>query len=281
MKEDIILSERIDRNGTKHQEVETACDRCGGAGQSRAWVYTGCTCYKCGGHGRRTVKRKIYTPEHEAKLKKQRDKREEKKQKERMEKRIAEIPVINEKKLQEWGFQNLHIYAVQGNTYKIRESLRRDGAKYSASLNWYFSVKPTGYPTVKLDIMDLITVNEYGEFFLKEAMQLVEIVNNAKGETEPKSKTEMVSEYVGAVGDMVELDLKFLKSFTFDGEFGWTAINRLQDENGNVIVWKTGRDLEDEVNEAGRITLRGKIKEHSKYDGVKQTVLTRCKVLEK
>ncbi|GLI90510.1 hypothetical protein [Bacillus subtilis] len=34
MRKDIVISERIDKNGTKHQEVETSCDRCGGAGSS-------------------------------------------------------------------------------------------------------------------------------------------------------------------------------------------------------------------------------------------------------
>lgn len=29
-----VLSERVDRNNTKHQEVTVKCDRCGGAGTS-------------------------------------------------------------------------------------------------------------------------------------------------------------------------------------------------------------------------------------------------------
>ena len=76
---DVVINERIDKNGTKHQLVVTNCDRCGGAGRSARWVYTGSTCYKCGGTGRMQVKRKIYTPEHEEKLRKQREKRAEKK----------------------------------------------------------------------------------------------------------------------------------------------------------------------------------------------------------
>jgi DnaJ-class molecular chaperone len=57
LSEDIVLEERIDRNGTKHQVVQTNCDRCGGYGGSRAWMFTGVTCYKCGGHGRMIASR--------------------------------------------------------------------------------------------------------------------------------------------------------------------------------------------------------------------------------
>ena len=60
---------RTDRNGTKYF-YDWTCPRCGGAGESDKWLYTGRTCYACGGTGLRakplTVKE--YTPEHEAKL---------------------------------------------------------------------------------------------------------------------------------------------------------------------------------------------------------------------
>ncbi|AQS42441.1 hypothetical protein LSG23_20360 (plasmid) [Bacillus velezensis] len=69
----------LSQNGTIHQELETDCDRCGGAGQSDKWYFTGKVCFKCGGDGRMLTKRKEYTSEHEEKLRKQREKRAEKK----------------------------------------------------------------------------------------------------------------------------------------------------------------------------------------------------------
>lgn len=59
---------KIDRNGSKHYEGMVTCDRCGGHGGSKAWEYTGYTCYKCGGTGRVYKKWIERTPEYQAKL---------------------------------------------------------------------------------------------------------------------------------------------------------------------------------------------------------------------
>lgn len=59
---------KIDRNGSKHYEGMITCDRCGGHGGSDAWMYTGYTCYKCGGTGRVYKKWIERTPEYQAKL---------------------------------------------------------------------------------------------------------------------------------------------------------------------------------------------------------------------
>ena len=46
------------------------------------------------------------------------------------------------------------------------------------------------------------------------------------------------------------------------------------DIEGNVFIWITSCYIDMDK----RIKLRGTIKEHSEYNNVKQTVLTRCKV---
>lgn len=72
---------RVDKNGTKIWADDT-CPRCGGAGGSEQWRYTGWTCYECGGTGKRHTPRlyKEYTPEYEAKLEARRAKRAAEKQ---------------------------------------------------------------------------------------------------------------------------------------------------------------------------------------------------------
>ena len=75
---------KIDKNGTKYWEGRTICDRCEG----RGWYAIGVmndhlimspldsgTCWKCGGAGTVIKKWKEYTPEHEAKLEKARQRR--------------------------------------------------------------------------------------------------------------------------------------------------------------------------------------------------------------
>ena len=57
---------------------------------------------------------------------------------------------------------------------------------------------------------------------------------------------------------------------TVDGLYGMMHVNILRDDQGNVLVyrgngWERGQTL----------TVRARIKEHSEFQGVKQTILTR------
>ena len=78
---------KIDRNGSKHYEGMVVCDRCGGNGGSKAWAYTGWTCYKCGGTGKVFATWIERTEEYEAKLAERRKARHAKADAEREEKR--------------------------------------------------------------------------------------------------------------------------------------------------------------------------------------------------
>lgn len=68
--------------------------------------------------------------------------------------------------------------------------------------------------------------------------------------------------------------------------YGWETvyIYKFADEDGNMLVWKTTSSLgywdeNDDWNVVApgeSIKLRGTVKQHSVYNGVKQTVLNRC-----
>jgi hypothetical protein len=82
------------------------------------------------------------------------------------------------------------------------------------------------------------------------------------------------SEYVGNVNDKIEKDLVVIKLTAAQGYYGDSNIHIFEDEDGNRYMWKTAaRKLE--VGEIYR--LKGTIKEHTKIEGIKHTVLTRCK----
>ena len=82
------------------------------------------------------------------------------------------------------------------------------------------------------------------------------------------------SEYVGNVGDKIELDLVVIADTINKGYYGDTHTFIFEDELSNRYAWKTSaRKLE--VGEIYR--LKGTIKEHNKIEGIKHTVLTRCK----
>lgn len=200
---------KIDHNGTKYFRGLQPCPRCGGKGGSAMWEETGWTCYECGGSGVIEAEWKEYTPEHEAKLAKAREKRQAK--------RMAEI---------------------EARQAEIAEKKR--------------------------------------------------LAEEEKRAREEKIKAEKaISQFVGNVGDKIDLMVTYLgsprwkqRSYMGFGEETRFAHN-FKDEHGNKLIWKTGSyPAVLHTEEGSMVHLTGTIKDHSEYKDEKQTVLTRCKVME-
>lgn len=85
---------------------------------------------------------------------------------------------------------------------------------------------------------------------------------------------ESVSEYLGNVGDKIEFIAKPVVVSTYETEYGVSVLYKFVND-GNVIMWRTGKYLDPEVE----YTIKATIKEHSEFRDVKQTVVTRGKVL--
>lgn len=86
---------------------------------------------------------------------------------------------------------------------------------------------------------------------------------------------EANSQHIGNIGDRIDVQVHSVTCLTsWETEWGITRVYKIVDVNGNVYTWKTGSYFnEDEVK-----TIRGTVKEHKEYRGIKQTELTRCKV---
>lgn len=98
------------------------------------------------------------------------------------------------------------------------------------------------------------------------------------------------SDYVGDIGDKINVKVTYLNSYNYDTQFGSSYIHLFVDDNGNIFKWSTNSKLEFTLNDSNSklsqwycldkgatIQLTDKIKTHSEYRGQKQTVLTRCK----
>lgn len=97
------------------------------------------------------------------------------------------------------------------------------------------------------------------------------------------------SEFVGEIKSRIERVVTFIGESSYEREaytYGWETVSiyKFADEDGNMLVWKTTSPLEywdenDEwnvVDPRESIKLRGTVKQHSIYNGIKQTVLNRC-----
>lgn len=105
-----------------------------------------------------------------------------------------------------------------------------------------------------------------------------------------KVKAEKIvsSNHVGTIGDKIQLELTLKNKYSY--EYGISAYNSItnfiytfEDINGNVYTWKTSKWLENAENKQyeidDKLQLKGTIKGHTEYKDIKQTELTRCKII--
>lgn len=255
---------RTDKNGTKIYHNFT-CTRCGGAGGADAWAYTGWTCYKCGGTGKQSEPEVIkeYTPEYRAKL----DARAEKRRAKKMEEAQAKKAEAQAEWKQKQGFVNDRIYIVGiRNSFEMKDSIKEAGGRYNGATGWYFSEPHEEFNTIEMTAEECLDETVWGNPIWKTTIH----------ETiESRMPQEPETEYYGQVGEKVDMDVTLERRNWYDTKFGTTWVYTFKDDAGHALVWKTSVILEDEINE---FHLKGTIKEHSEYRGIKQTVLTRCKV---
>ena len=90
-----------------------------------------------------------------------------------------------------------------------------------------------------------------------------------------EAEKESTSEYIGDVGDKIEFTAKPIVVSTSENEYGISILYKFVDD-GNVIMWRTGKHLDPDVE----YKIKATIKEHSNFRNVKQTVITRGKVLD-
>lgn len=274
---------REDKNGTKIYHNYT-CRRCGGAGGADQWKATGWTCYECGGSGIASSPEviKVYTPEYEAILAERRAKRAEKKRQER----ISKAEELNRQFLKDHGFsEDGKIYAVLGDTYPIKDTLKALGCRWTNPFGWTSDHPLDDYPTRSFDVSQVWERDKDGVYawwcadsdFIHEQMKLAE-----KKLMAPTNK----SEYVYEVGQRIEEVVTITHIASFDTHFGWKTITKwiytFANDEGTVFVWKTTSPCDRVVNgvyrprlEGDRVRIRGTVKDHEEYRGVKQTVLQR------
>lgn len=115
----------------------------------------------------------------------------------------------------------------------------------------------------------------------RQAGIVASVIVAYKREQTRKAELELASksEYVGTIKKrQVFENLTLVFSTSFPSNYGYNAVvylYKFADESGNILVWKTGKffDWSD-----GQTVVSGKAtpKEHSEYQGTKQTVVTRA-----
>lgn len=98
-----------------------------------------------------------------------------------------------------------------------------------------------------------------------------------------KDKVNKMSNYVGNIGERIDIEVYLVNRFAFESFYGVQQLYIFKDDENNLYKWKTSKYIVDskgqsiEMNE-NKIFMKGTIKAHEEYKGVKQTELTRCKI---
>jgi len=90
-----------------------------------------------------------------------------------------------------------------------------------------------------------------------------------------KESLKESSEFVGNIGDRVEVNIVHTEYEDGPGKFGPNNHYKMIDENGNYFYWRTKCGSLDNPTR-----IRGVIKEHLVYNGLKENILIRVKQLD-
>lgn len=108
----------------------------------------------------------------------------------------------------------------------------------------------------------------YNRYLKQEEYKAKEAARAAQGATD--------SEYQGEIGQRITFTLKDAELVTtIDSYYGTSWLYKLVDENDNVYVWYSSNPVDEDKEYT---TCTGTVKQHSEYNGVKQTVINRCKL---
>lgn len=91
------------------------------------------------------------------------------------------------------------------------------------------------------------------------------------------------ADYVGAVGDKLLIQVRCVKRIALEQSYGfnssWADMYLMVDSNQNVFMTVySGTAWEMKVGDTYQV--KGTVKDHVEYKGTKQTVLTRCKLVD-
>lgn len=216
------------------------CPRCGGSGAYPSSLYNG-VCFECNGHGKVKQAIRVYTTEGLEKYQARKAARIAKVE----AKRAARIAArLAEVKARAEHFEATHPGLI--------EALRKiENNRVAAGYVAHFEREGILY-----------------EYQIEAAQALLE---------KAAKEAANLNEHFGQVGEKIELVLTLTHTYHGQGHFGAFSYVNFEDAQGRAFIWKASTHVSAEK---GQLKVKGTIKEHSEYQGRKQTVLSRCKISE-
>lgn len=169
------------------------------------------------------------------------------------------------------GFEKGYITIFKGNIEAVEDWIRvQPMTRFHCAWGWYIISTdevpqlPNEISAVRLPWESVSQPN--GE--LKPISAIIEVVNGLINDPSP-------SRWQGSVGERIDRTLTVIKIVPIDGYYGSSNFYLFTDANENEYCWTTAAK---QLELGTTYEVRGTVKEHQKYKGKQQTVLTRCKV---
>lgn len=167
------------------------------------------------------------------------------------------------------GFTKGYITIFKGDTYSEIDWFRASIARYTRWWGWYI----ISTEEVPADLPESITPIQLPWELVGQEDGNLKPEHLVKEAVESIIYDESESEYVGSIGERLELYLTVEKVIELDNNFGRSSMHIMRDDCGNSYVWTTASKTWSVGSEHH---IKGTVKDHRKYRNQCQTILTRC-----
>ena len=183
----------------------------------------------------------------------------------------GEMPAPSFNGRQGFGFyEEGYIHLLKGDSEILEDYFYHEGrgkGGYNTLFFWYI---PSNLPIPE----DLPKGVEPIKLKWEEIENLMDDYDKIRRLVGEKLDKNLCSEFIGEVGDKIEAELVVIEARQQSGYYGDNILHIFEDENSNRYIWKTSarKLLVGEI-----YCLKGTIKEHLMFEGIRHTVLTRCR----
>lgn len=167
-----------------------------------------------------------------------------------------------------FGFDKGYITIFKGDTYSHLEYFQLSTARYCKHWGWYFiSTEP-----LPDDIPEDVTPIQLPWELVGEGEEL-KPEEQVKIAVESLIYEESPSQFVGSIGERLEIKVKVVKVIPIENNYGHSTMHHMEDEDGNIFVWTTASKTWAVGDQK---LIRGTVKDHKIFRNTKETILTRC-----
>lgn len=175
------------------------------------------------------------------------------------------------------------IYMVTGcNTFEIKDELKELGAKYFSGLGWFFNKESLPEDIKERFSPDLFVYPiKVNDTFEANGDYINGILDKIQGEikqiiSDRNREKYGESEWVGEPGDRLRnMKGQFVSARFFEGQWGGSFIYTFRVDS-NVFIWFSQSVIDKTIEPNDEIILSGTVKQHTEYNGILQTQLSRC-----